>query len=369
MKYRTIFIQCLFLIGLAFCFLNYSSGAVSVLGQGNTGAPGDSGPACIVCHQSNNFGTTTSEIVVTPVGGGSPITSYTAGATYDLVVTINHTMGSPAAFGFQMTALDENMVDVADFSNLSSNAKISLGTETDNNNRRYAEHNMPSPTNTFTMQWTAPTTGTGAITFYHIGNSVNAAAGNNGDKGGSGETTVIQETVLPIELLAFEANQKNNTVLLTWQTESETNNAYFTIEHSLDGRIFESIAKIEGAGMSTSMQNYSYQHKKIVNGINYYRLKQTGFDGTFEYSNIITLKNKEREVVIYPNPVQDILSIDIHEEAATKAIRIFNGQGRLIKTIQEEQVNIDVADLHRGLYLLFIEFKDGRQLSHRFLKN
>lgn len=366
MKYRTTFIQCLFLIGLAFCFLNSSSGRVSVDGRGNTGAPGESGGQCNGCHGGTAFGVTTTDISLTPIGGGSPITSYNGGETYDMVVTVNHTMGTPAGFGFQMTALSSGDTDVANFSNFSSNTKLSLAFNV--GNRRYAEHSMRSATNTFTMQWTAPSTGTGDVTFYHIGNSVNGG-GTNGDSGGAGMMTVLSEAALSVALTSFEVRRKNKTALLSWQTTSETNNAYFNIEHSLDGRTFESLAKVEGAGTSANTEYYSYQHKEIVEGTNYYRLKQTDIDGTYQYSNIITLEQKDTEVTIYPNPVQDILNIDSTEELLVKEIQIFNSQGQLISTVRGSLSNLRVGDLQSGLYLLSIELQDGTQSTHRFLKS
>ncbi|MES2567304.1 MAG: lamin tail domain-containing protein [Bacteroidota bacterium] len=109
--------------------------------------------------------------------------------------------------------------------------------------------------------------------------------------------------VLPIELLYFNANYNGKYVDLNWATATEINNDYFTIERSGDGLNFESLLKVKGAGNSTNQINYSVTDEEPINGISYYRLKQTDFDDNFSYSNIVSVTSKiEEEYKIYPNP-------------------------------------------------------------------
>jgi len=76
---------------------------------------------------------------------------------------------------------------------------------------------------------------------------------------------------------------------LYWVTSNEINNDYFTIEKSNDGINFEIVEIILGAGNSDILLEYSFVDKNPINGISYYRLKQTDFDGKFEYSDIISV--------------------------------------------------------------------------------
>ncbi|HKR06341.1 MAG TPA: hypothetical protein VJY62_17020 [Bacteroidia bacterium] len=92
---------------------------------------------------------------------------------------------------------------------------------------------------------------------------------------------------LPIELTRFNGEAKNDKVELTWTTSAEINNDYFTIEKSTNGITFISYGKIEGAGNTTAIQNYSYHDLNPSAGMNYYRLKQTDFNGRNEYFKII----------------------------------------------------------------------------------
>ncbi len=117
--------------------------------------------------------------------------------------------------------------------------------------------------------------------------------------------TNTQPVVLPIELMNFEVTKSVNSVLLNWQTTTEHNNDYFTIEKTLDGAVFQTIDIIDAAGNSNSTKSYKYTDKNPTDGISYYRLKQTDYDGKFTYSQMRAveyLKNKGVSFDVIPNP-------------------------------------------------------------------
>ncbi|MDD5571345.1 MAG: T9SS type A sorting domain-containing protein, partial [Bacteroidales bacterium] len=95
---------------------------------------------------------------------------------------------------------------------------------------------------------------------------------------------------LPIELLSFNGVYENKKVPLYWSTAAEINNDYFTIERSTDGEKFEIITNVKGAGNSNTILKYSVVDNNPPQGIVYYRLKQTDFDGAYKYSDIISVK-------------------------------------------------------------------------------
>jgi hypothetical protein len=122
---------------------------------------------------------------------------------------------------------------------------------------------------------------------------------------------------LPIELVSFNASLKSDIVELDWTTASELNNDFFTIERlNEEDDMFDQIATIKGSG--TINEARSYQAYDFVPNIgkNYYRLKQTDFDGQFSYSKIVMVDFIETgEIVnIYPNPVnQQTLTIEVKQ--------------------------------------------------------
>jgi hypothetical protein len=113
---------------------------------------------------------------------------------------------------------------------------------------------------------------------------------------------------LPIELLNFTADVVDKSVLLQWQTASETNNELFEIERSTDGLNFKKINSLPSksvGGNSLQKLSYSMVDLQPESGINYYRLKQVDFNGSFKYHKIVSVSlNKSNEVAfnIFPNP-------------------------------------------------------------------
>lgn len=119
-----------------------------------------------------------------------------------------------------------------------------------------------------------------------------------------------EKYALPITLISFDAkNMNNESVQLKWTTASEIGNAFYTIERSANGKDFTAIGALEGAGNSDEILNYTYNDLEPLNGTSYYRLKQTDFNGEFEYSEIkrVSLSKNQfetkNEFSVYPNPI------------------------------------------------------------------
>ena len=124
---------------------------------------------------------------------------------------------------------------------------------------------------------------------------------------------VVLSSVLPVELTFFNAQNKGEYNFLSWQTASESNNEGFNVEHSLDGLKWQDLDFVEGNGTSFVLNNYEYIHERPTMGINYYRLKQTDFDGAFEYSKVIAIEfgSSDRSIQVFPNPSNRNINIQI----------------------------------------------------------
>ncbi|MDP2387343.1 MAG: T9SS type A sorting domain-containing protein [Bacteroidota bacterium] len=165
--------------------------------------------------------------------------------------------------------------------------------------------------------------------------------------------------ILPIELISFKGNCEGNNILLSWTTATETNNNFFTIEKSGDAINWETVGTISGAGSSTVYRNYSYLDDKMEwnSDVVYYRLKQTDFNGKFEYFPPIGIANcsEELKVLVYPNPVSDQLHIQFTEISESYTALLQSSEGKLIfsEKLSAAQINVlNVADIASGVYFL-----------------
>lgn len=172
----------------------------------------------------------------------------------------------------------------------------------------------------------------------------------------------LLSTTLPIELIDFHAKTTTkNTVMLNWQTASERNNDYFTIERSVDGIDWLEVARVNGSGNSLSLLSYSVIDNNPYAGISYYRLKQTDFDEKYEYSEIKSVEVApltNSKILIYPNPTDDIIRI-IGDESEIKALKMYDIFGKEITFISLQIVTgdstlmeIDLSHLNKGVYFI-----------------
>jgi len=167
----------------------------------------------------------------------------------------------------------------------------------------------------------------------------------------------------PVELEYFTAQNTGNSVELNWATASETNNKLFTIERTADQIDWQTIFSEPGAGNSTTTLLYSTMDENPLEGISYYRLKQTDFDGHFIYypAASVTESPLVNNMVIEPNPVSGQGTL-IYQSAIGSAatVTISDCMGRIIKnqsvTAQESTtyLPLDMSGYNNGIYFITI---------------
>lgn len=217
-----------------------------------------------------------------------------------------------------------------------------------------------------------PTAGLGSIiTVNNPGGATQYKMTHNGLGAGSRVTLLdcfvkgSGTCVLPIELTEFKGQcRSNNEVELNWTTASEAGNDFFTIEVSADAEQWADAATIKGAGNSTVIKNYSYRHKNSTNGISYYRLKQTDFNHSFKYSEIITVNNCREngtgEITIYPNPASGEIIIKTDADGLTTEIYTLLGEKVQEITLERGENKIDISQFKASTYTVRIT-RSGRE--------
>jgi hypothetical protein len=117
-----------------------------------------------------------------------------------------------------------------------------------------------------------------------------------------------QQSQLPIKLISFSGNYRNQTATLSWETESELNFDHFEIERSVDGINYSNIASKPAKGNTFSQSQYQYSDDLSSFGETafFYRLKMIDIDGKFSYSNTVLIRKEQKVITgisISPDPV------------------------------------------------------------------
>jgi hypothetical protein len=179
-------------------------------------------------------------------------------------------------------------------------------------------------------------------------------------------TIDYQNSPLPIELLSFNAVPDGNKVDIAWETITETNNAYFTIEKSKDGISFAKLMDVPGAGTCTSYRNYAEVDYTPYEGKSYYRLKQTDKNGAYKYFTMvpvtISANGQQPQITLYPNPIDNTSDLRVELTGYNKkevlvVLRDIQGKEFLTKVLFSEDDNHifmvnDTRKLPEGTYII-----------------
>ncbi len=187
----------------------------------------------------------------------------------------------------------------------------------------------------------------------------------SGDRNLILESTNISVSVLPVELLSFQAQNTEGVNLLTFQTATEKNVSHFDIEKSKDGSAFVKMGELKAVGNSETIQRYRYSDSDIY-PITYYRLKINDLDGKTEYSKTVSVETSGKmQVVAFPNPANNELNINVAAEPdANISIQLFDVLGRLVlQKISKNTEGVvssvfDIEKMASGIYILKVT--DGK---------
>lgn len=197
--------------------------------------------------------------------------------------------------------------------------------------------------------------------------------GNAGQLGFAFDDNGGTISLLPVQLSTFtaQAAPEYKMVELEWETVTEVNNSHFNILKSTDGKDWENLARVEGAGNTFQRQSYVFLDMEPAK-LNYYRLEQVDFDGATTLSDVRTVlfntPDKLNKPVVNVYPIPSAESVNIQIDTDDEAFyRVFDMQGKLI---QEGQMKgrAQLNGIPQGIYNLLIVL-DGEVSTFRIILN
>jgi hypothetical protein len=257
-----------------------------------------------------------------------------------VTITGNYTAQNTSTHIMELTSGGYDQINITGTANLNGVLNVTLGGSYEpNNGDNFKLFNYGSKTGTFS--------------------SVNLPAGYNWTLTyGATSVDLLFQGPLPIELSKFEANKRDKTVVLDWVTSSEENNDKFVIERSIDGKLFEKLNELKGAGNSLSTNYYNFIDENPLSGLNYYRLRQIDFDGKSSVSDLRMVKMEaDLGITVSPTIVSDQLNIQLNQVVDKPyMINIISlGTGISINQISVKsgdlKSDIDVSSLSPGSYI------------------
>ncbi len=180
-------------------------------------------------------------------------------------------------------------------------------------------------------------------------------------------------SVLPVDIISFNGNYKDESVLLNWTVANAERFSHFEVERSVNGG-----TAFSKAGTVSYFQNRnSYSFTETATGLQgtiLYRLKLVDQDGNFKYSKLvkITIPSADGTAVFYPNPVNDQLMISFRQPPATASkVTITDLSGRTVcnnvLVAGQLKYNVQVDRLAAGTYLL--QLRSGERIQYtKFIK-
>ncbi|HMJ48028.1 MAG TPA: hypothetical protein VK498_11910, partial [Ferruginibacter sp.] len=181
--------------------------------------------------------------------------------------------------------------------------------------------------------------------------------------------TVTYTLPIPVKLISFTGQETKYGNALSWETAQETNNAFFSIDHSLDGLSYSSIGKVAGAGTTSMPQKYTFLHNAPSPGQHYYRLAQTDIDGKINYSPVVALNQKKEisHLRVSPNPVKDRIVFPGFAPGK-QSFMVFDYFGKkIMQGVLMGDLRIP-STLPAGTYYLRVVQDDGRVLTGNFIR-
>lgn len=178
-------------------------------------------------------------------------------------------------------------------------------------------------------------------------------------------------STLPVELSSFTFSVNKSNVLLNWLTSLEINNMSFEIERSnVNGQTsndWVKVGSVTGNGTTNSASSYSFTDRNLASGNYSYRLKQTDFNGNFEYFNLnnevnIGIPTKYDLSQNYPNPFNPSTKInyDLAYDGIV-SIKLFDMSGKEVAVLVNEaktagyySVDFNASALTSGVYFYSI---------------
>jgi len=186
--------------------------------------------------------------------------------------------------------------------------------------------------------------------------------------GGSSNFVTHPQTTLPVNFTSFTVTKNADQALLKWQTAQEQNSANFFVERSGDGKTYSTIGSVPAAGNSSTPRNYSFTDPALLQGSNYYRLRETDLDGRSMYSvvkQIFSADEATQKLVWYSTGSKAVTVNLLH--GSNESFTLTNASGRSLQQGHLSNGKLYLSNMAAGVYIVKVFTANGTQLNAKLI--
>lgn len=187
---------------------------------------------------------------------------------------------------------------------------------------------------------------------------------------------------LPVELAQFDAQSNGDTVQLSWETASETNNSGFEIQRRVDAS-WKPIGFVESnlpSGTTTQSQSYAFRDEDLPFAADtvQYRLKQIDLDGTTSVSDPTVVERALEDNLSlkapHPNPADQTATVQVQvpDGSGRAHLTLYNLLGQQVRRIPlspstQQTKSLTTTNLSSGTYILQLNAENTSPRTERLM--
>lgn len=184
------------------------------------------------------------------------------------------------------------------------------------------------------------------------------------------QSSTASNEALPVKFLSFSAAKSSTGVSVQWATAEEINADVFQIERSEDSRTWRTIGTVKAAGNSTSVNNYSFVDKNILNKVAYYRIKEIDIDGKHTYTDVKNVTNSvsssASNVTIIPTGNNVVVNFS-KQVTGTVVVRLISFGGQVLAQQTYSQAPLQIVFnrtyVNKGNYIVSVSNSSDLKVS------
>lgn len=188
--------------------------------------------------------------------------------------------------------------------------------------------------------------------------------------------SVQREKAALVSWLTFGAAKNGTEVDLRWIVGNARGDRQFDVERSLNNVSFQTIGTVTSTSTESTVKYFFSDRAPVMYQTSYYRLKQTGLDGHFNYSNTVKVAADAIDgSLVYPVPVQDKLNVALHAKLGGWAtVYLADVAGKLVKKQPvylkrgSNVVVVPMQNLPKGVYVVQVVADGTIYNSHKIMK-